>query len=310
LTELAGSAIPSATAAVVLVNTDQRDLTLACLGSLAKSSVRFGLTIVVDNASSDGSAEAIADSFPSVVVLRQPENRGFPAAANAGVAHVLGTPADYIWVLNNDTEVASNAAEQLITALSATDGAGVACPKIYFAEPRDVLWFAGGDIELKAPMGAHHRGLGERDKGSYDQPCAISFINGCAPMFHRRILERHRLFDESFFIYCEDLDLSIRLARSGVTCLYEPRAVIWHKVSQSFVKTARAGRQTYLLVRNRFIVQRRYCSTASVIALLGRYLVGSVARGAYWTAVSNGDCSRIRGLARGIIDGLRTKVVV
>jgi GT2 family glycosyltransferase len=218
--------------AIILVNWNGKNDTLECLASLRKLDTRDVHVIVVDNGSGDGSVEALRSAHPWVEIIALPENRRFAGGNNAGIGHALQSGVDHILLLNNDTLVAPDFVTHMLNRLSSEPDCGMVAPKIYYATPPDRLWFTGGIISFWTGT-MRHMGIREIDRGQYDTPREIDYATGCCILTSRRIIEQIGLLDESFFIYGEDADWSMRVRNAGYTIMYEPRARVWHKLSVS-----------------------------------------------------------------------------
>jgi GT2 family glycosyltransferase len=218
--------------AIILVNWNGKSDTLECLASLRKLDTPDVRVIVVDNGSADGSVETLRSAHPWVEIIALPENLRFAGGNNAGIAHALKLGADYVLLLNNDTFVAPDFVTQMLKRFTSEPACGMVAPKIYYAAVPDVLWFAGGEISFWTGT-MRHIGIREIDRGQYDTPHVIDYATGCCILTSRNVIERIGVLDESFFIYGEDADWSMRVRNAGYHIMYEPRARVWHKVSVS-----------------------------------------------------------------------------
>jgi hypothetical protein len=187
---------------------------------------------VVDNGSRDGSVEAIRAGYPSVDILALPENLRFAGGNNAGIAHALAGGAAFVLLLNNDTVVAPDFLTHMLNRFVGEERCGMVAPKIYYATPPDLLWFAGGEISFWTGT-MRHTGIRKADHGQYDLSRDIDYATGCCILTSREVIEKVGVLDESFFIYSEDADWSMRVRRADYRILYEPRAHVWHKLSVS-----------------------------------------------------------------------------
>jgi hypothetical protein len=188
--------------------------------------------MVVDNGSSDGSAEAIARDFPGVDLVALPENLRFAGGNNRGVRRALDAGADAVMLLNNDTEADPGLFERLLLALDQHPDAGAAAPLIYFAAPSRRIWYAGG-VLVPALGHAAHRGLRALDDGRYRSVERTGYLTGCCLVARREVWEKVGLLDERYFIYAEDADWCLRARHAGVRLVLVPTARLWHKVSAS-----------------------------------------------------------------------------
>ena len=292
----------------VVVNYNQRLLTEACVAALLRSDYPRLAVVLVDNGSTDGSGDYLRGRFPSLQVLETRRNLGFAGGSNVGLKYLLEGHVDLIFLLNNDTEVAPDCASHLASAALEHPDMAVFAPKIVYYDRPQVLWYAGGNIRLHRPQGASHFGFGNPDAGQFDVQRRVTFVSGCAMAVRRCALERIGLFDEGFFAYCEDLDWCVRAGRLGYRALYVPTARVCHRVSMTVLANPKGERLgAYLLARNRFMVQRRYGSLASAVALVPLYLASKPAQRAF-AALVRGRPQGSVALLRGIADGLRQRL--
>jgi GT2 family glycosyltransferase len=231
---------------VVVVNWNRKELLRACLRSLERQAdVRFE-TIVVDNGSSDGSAEMAEREF-GARVIRNLENRGFCAANNQGMAAAQG---DFIALLNNDAEAEPGWLAALHQACGRRPDVGMAASKILVWEDPSRIDKAGHVIW---PDGQNRgRGSGAVDRGQYDREEEVLWPDGCACLYRRAMIERIGGFDEDFFAYGDDAELGLRARIAGWTCIYTPAAVVRHHRGSTLGKGS--ARRLALIERNRVLL--------------------------------------------------------
>jgi len=202
--------------------------TLACFESLQKLDYPNKRLLLVDNGSTDGTPEAVANQFPTVELIRNETNLGFAAGMNVGLRHALSQKADYIIMVNNDTIIDPAALQKMIPLFG--DDVGMVAPKIYYAAEPDRIWSVGG---LKNPLTLEMAGdaRGDIDREQWAEVLERDYFNGCALLLSSPFLEEVGLFDERFFMYYEDSDLSIRARQAGYRLLLSPHSHVWHKVA-------------------------------------------------------------------------------
>ncbi len=210
-------------------------LTRATLDSLARCRMPEGWALhlmVVDNASTDGTAAALAADYPHVELIALPENRRFAGGNNAGLARALERGDDAVMLVNNDVLADPGLVERLLLALEQTPGAGAAAPLIYHAAPSDVVWYAGGRC---VPWLAHtsHAGIRQRDRGQWRSLADTGYLTGCCLLAMREVWQQVGMLDERYHIYAEDADWSLRARAAGYRLLFVPTARLWHEVSAS-----------------------------------------------------------------------------
>lgn len=277
---------------IIVVNWNGKADTLTCLSSLAEMDTA-GCNVkivVVDNASTDGSVEAIKKAFPKVTVLESPVNEGFTGGNNRGMRFAMDEGADFLWLLNNDTIVDTKVLAGFLRVFQ-DDSVGIAGSKIYFAPGHEfhhdrygkkergrVIWYAGGLVDW-ANMYASHRGVDEVDRGQFDIPKDTDFITGCSFMMRRDVVEKIGYLDDKFFLYLEDLDYSLRARKAGFRALYAPGSIVWHINAGSTGKPGH-GLHQYYLTRNRLLIGMRYAPMRTKLALAReaiRFVFGSSA---------------------------------
>ena len=242
-------------AAVIVLSWNAAPELAACLDALGRQSRPPERTLVVDNASLDGSAAMVAARFPTTELIRNPRNLGFSGGMNVGLRALLDGPGrpDVAVLLNQDTEVDPGWLEALLAPLAADGRAGAAGSKIRFADGR--LQHAGATIEW--PLGlVRHVGWGEPDQGQYDEERDYDLLTAAAIALRLSALQEVGLFDEGYApAYFEDVDLCWRLRRAGQRLVYAPGATLAHQESHStrdeLARMAyyHRGRMRYLLKR-------------------------------------------------------------
>ncbi len=286
--------------AAIVLNWNRREDTLECLRSLERLTYPNYDIIVVDNGSSDGSAEAIHEAFPSIQLLINTENLGFAGGNNVGIRHALGGEADYIFLLNNDTVVNAALLDELVAVAEADPQIGLVGPKIYYYDQSDKLWYAGAREQWLRRIPATV-GLDELDQGQYDQVRETAFIYGTAMLIRRRVLENIGLFDERFFAYHEDADFCMRARQAGYRCVYNPRGVLWHKVSAATRDIPHV--QDYLRAKGRilFFVKHLNGIRLPLVLLYELYRLTKV-----WVwRLRDGRIRNGRSYSQGLWDGVR-----
>lgn len=216
----------------VVVNWNGRDFVGPCLRTLLASSYGNLRVVVVDNASSDGSADMVKNVFPAVRVVRNRENRGYAAAANDGIKLAMSEGAEYVLVLNNDIEIDEGAVGAMVRAAMERPRAAFVGPLIYYADRPEVIWSAGGRVSYWTGD-IRHIGIREEDRGQYGEVTEVDYLTGCALLASARAVSEVGFMDESYFMYNEDTDWCARARERGYSVLLAPRAKLWHKVSMS-----------------------------------------------------------------------------
>lgn len=199
-----------------------------CLDALFKQTHAHFEVIVVDNASTDGTADFIADNYSKVILVRNDRNLGFAAGVNVGLRRATG---EFLVLLNQDTVVEPDWLAELVTGMSSDEQVGIGGCKI-LDWSGEKIWHTGVTLagDRKFPT---LRGAWEVDEGQYDTEEYVESVVGAAFAIRRELLERVGLFDESFHFYLEDTDYCRRAQEAGYRIKYFPLAVLRHYVAAS-----------------------------------------------------------------------------
>lgn len=234
-----GSLPPSVTVVVPSLHCDAN--LQECVTSLLGQSWPRLSIVIVDN-SGQGRARRMLTDSPQIHVLENAENLGFGAAVNRGFREF---PADYLATLNDDATASADWTRHLVEALENDPAAGMAASKVILAGT-DRLDSAG--MSVARDGSSRQRGHHEPER-FHDNPCEVLLPSGCAAMYRRRMLDQTGLFEEDFFLYCEDTDLGLRGRWAGWKCLYVPEARVFHRYSAS--AGAASSLKAWLVERNR-----------------------------------------------------------
>jgi hypothetical protein len=239
---------------IVIVTWNGLPLLQQCLPSVVATDYPNLEIIVADNASSDGSAEWIEATHPSVTVVRHPENWAFARGNNAALAHARG---DYVLLLNNDVEVPPGWLGPLVATMEAHPDVGAVQPKLLQHDVRSQFEYAGGSGGFLDRFGyPFTRGriffTLEEDQGQYDDPRDVFWATGAALLLRRRALDDVGLLDEQFWMHMEEIDLCWRLWRLGWRVRVEPRSTVYHIGGGSLPQGD--PRKTYYNFRNSLLM--------------------------------------------------------
>ena len=251
----------------VVLNWNGGDDTLAALESLDGVA-----TICVDNGSEDGSPDAVAARFPGVELIRTGVNLGFSGGNNVGIRRALARGADWVLLLNNDAVADSGLTEALAAAAEARPDAGVLACKVFFADPPDVLMYAGGRVNLRLGYWGRQDGFGQRDDGRFDTLRDVDRATGAAMAVSRAAIERAGLLDESLFAYAEDTEWCLRIREAGFGVVFVPDAKVWH-VGSASTGGMRSPTSIYYDTRNMIAVAERHDPRGAASAAIRRGVV-------------------------------------
>ncbi len=215
--------------AIVLTHGGAEEITAACIESLLAQDYGALTVLLVDNASFDGSGERLRARFPGVEYFNTGANLGYTGGNNRGIQLALSRAADYVLVVNNDTVLEQNCVTVLVESARQCPDAGLIAPKILFFDDPSLIWYAGGDFSLPRATGVHRRELERDEPGERARLEEITFGTGCCFLMPADVARKVGGFRDDFFIYGEDLELSLRLSRGGYKLYYQPAARLLHR---------------------------------------------------------------------------------
>jgi GT2 family glycosyltransferase len=252
----------------VLLTWNQKRATLNCLESLSRAGGPRSGVVVWDNGSEDGTADAVAETWPTVRIVRSPRNLGAAAGRNAAAEEaVRAFDPPYLLFLDNDTEVRPGFLEALVAPLESDPSLGQTAPKLLRLSDPSRLDMAGGARIVWWKGETAGRGWGEPDLGQYDAagPCVAG---GCT-LVRTDAFRAVGGFDTIFDPYgYEDMDFSLRLREQGYGCLYIPAAEVLHAGSQSFERGRYTARYALRKAANWMVFLFRHGPPSSRLAFL------------------------------------------
>ncbi len=232
---------------IVIPNINGIEHLKSCMPSIAAQTYIKYNVIVIDNGSTDDSLKYLKDNYPECEIIKNSYNTGFAKAVNEGIKTAIEKfNSEYILLLNNDIELKPDFLETAIDTFNATDTDIIAVKMMNFFN-RDIIDDTGNFLTRKGGT-AYPRGNGQKDEGQFDKPEYIFGACAGAAFYKAGVFKSAGLFDEKFFAYLEDIDLSFRLQLAGFKSYYQPRAVCYHKRGGSTVSSMKF--QAYMNERN------------------------------------------------------------
>lgn len=267
---------------ISLIDYNGKKNTIECLKSLDKINTDdIDTTIlVIDNASKDRVLEKDlqTENIP-VKLITNEENLGFSGGHNVGMQFAIEEDADYILLLNNDTQVDKDFMTELVKVAESDEKIAAVGSKIYFSKGNEfhkerynekelghVFWYAGGITDWNNVYGVH-RGVDEVDKGQYDTTEQTDFASGCSVLLNIKVLKEVGLFDDRYFLYYEDGDLQERIKRAGYKIFYAPKSILWH-INAASSGGSGSPLQDYYISRNRMLFGFLYAPVKTKFALI------------------------------------------
>jgi GT2 family glycosyltransferase len=285
---------------IVLLNWNGWKDTIECVESCRQLTYENFRILIVDNGSTDGSQAILRKRFPDIEIIQTGENLGFAGGNNVGIRHALDQGADYVWLLNNDTVVDTEALTAMVRVAEDDETVGMVGSKIVYHDNPRLLWYAGAVLDPQRPYHPHHRGLNEEERDQYDVVCETGYVTGCSLLARKQMMSAVGLLDDNLFLYFEDVDWCARAKTSGWKLVYCPDSVVYHKVSLS-VGGAASPTLLYYTARNRLYFVKRNFHGKLLVALLYdvfEHVLVNIKKGRFACA---------REAARGISDFMRGK---
>jgi GT2 family glycosyltransferase len=272
--------------AVIVPNWNGADSLADCLDSLQKQSLKTHI-IVVDNGSADGSLSLITQQYPDIELVKHSRNLGFSGGINAGFRLAMQQGFDYVASFNNDAVADEKWLEKLVGHLEKNETDGIATCK--FLDIDGTHLDSTGDYYTNWGL-PYPRGRGETDLKAYDGETEIFAASGGASLYRVEMLQEIGLFDEKFFAYYEDVDLSFRAQLAGWKISYVPAAVAYHKIGATSSKIK--GFTTYHTIKNLPMLLTKNMPLRYALAMrvrlnfvLGLFILRAISRGHVWSVI-------------------------
>jgi GT2 family glycosyltransferase len=282
---------------IIILNYKLAQDTIECVESIGASGYPNCEIIAVDNNSGDGSAKIIREKCPSVAVIENAANGGFGEGNNIGIRKALEGRPDYILLINNDTVVDKGFLNLLVDKMESEKNVGIAGPVICYYPQKDIVWSAGGSGGL---WRSQNRCSGRKLKDC-NLNAEVDYIPACCALVRADILARTGMFNPDYFLYSEDVDLSVRIKKAGYKLSLVPEAVIYHKSSLSTGgKTSAISR--YYATRNRFLILKLhggmldkavfYCAVLPLVTVKNVFVLDANSLSAFFQGMKDGFYGR------------------
>ncbi|MBC8122394.1 MAG: glycosyltransferase family 2 protein [Gemmatimonadaceae bacterium] len=292
---------------VLILNWNSYGYAVRCIESLQVLDYPNYRIVIIDNASVDSSEQILRAHFPELPFIQTGANLGYAGGNNRGIAYALTQGAEYIWLLNVDTYVDRRALSTLVEAMEANVRVGLAGSKIYYMEPPERICYAGGCVNFWLGI-TFHRGDSETDTGQYDQPAQVDFVTGSSLMVRSSVIKQVGPLIESYFLYFEDVEWSLRIHKAGFELLFVPDSVVWHKEGGTSGGRTNPDVIYYGIRNNLYLIERHFPVPQRLMAGLRlvlsnvRFLLRNTANTQYRSAVLQAGWDYIRR-----VTGQRTK---
>lgn len=215
------------TTAVVILNWNGLQDTIACLKSVERQVKKPDYIILVDNGSVDNSVTVLRSTFPTVEVISEPANLGFAGGVNVGIRRAKDLGCGFVGLLNNDAVASPEWLSELSKLIESDDYIGIVTSRLL--DESGTRFDSTGQAYTHWGL-PYSMGRGEVDKGQVDEAVEVFGASGGASLYRMAMLDEIGLFDESFFAYYEDVDVSFRAQLAGWKVWYCPESVAYHQI--------------------------------------------------------------------------------
>ena len=293
--------IKNSRVAIIVVNWRKYNMTANCIESVIKCNYPNYEIILVDN-ESDISKVSIFMSRENIKTILNPKNEGFSKANNQGIEYALKNNFDYILLLNNDTVINNNLIDVLIKTIQVK--------KVYAVQPLILnhdgrkIWNGGGKIN-------YFIGTFSSSKKAYDSFKLIEWFTGCCCLFDSKLFKDIGKFDERFFAYYEDVDLSLRMKKSGYKIGFTSQTDLIHLESASSkFETSKEGSLNpfvhYLNIKNHILILRKHSKIFNPIGSLLFQIFKIFSYKSYF--ILRFRFLKLRMVYKGLRDSLKTQI--
>jgi GT2 family glycosyltransferase len=285
---------------IVLVNYNGMRFMPDCLASLQQIDEPHARIVVVDNASTDGSAAWVAARYPEITLIQMPTNQGITGGNNAGIQWCLANGCEYILLLNNDTVVEPDFLRHM---LCHADSRTLVVPRIYYYDNRQLLNSHIGHFDFWRGVNVQYL-YGKPESPSSRQMHIVTMASTCAMLIPKAIIEDVGIMDDAYFLYYDDTDFIARAVNGGAVIKYIPNAVIYHRESSSSGGWTVSPLSMYYNTRNRLYFMFKHQRLKPILTFFLLYFF--VGRGVMVARyILRGEIRMASALCKGIADFFR-----
>tara|TARA_B100001750_G_C15431203_1_gene558338 strand:+ start:292 stop:1095 length:804 start_codon:yes stop_codon:yes gene_type:complete len=240
-----------------------------CINSIKKNTSNNYSIVVIDNNSSDSSIQNLPND---IEIISLDDNFGFGVGYNKGISKSITENDDYVILLNYDTIISPDFIELLLKELNERNGEYIYGVKILYHNKNDLIWYAGGNVNLSKGI-ISHKGIRTFNM-SGEESSFTDYVTGCCMIMHKDIFSRLNGFDSRFFMYNEDVDFCLRAKKMNIKCIYLPEIQVFHKVSLSLGGNY-SIKKIIKKLKSTFILYNKYYPLYKSLPLFALYLLKS-----------------------------------
>jgi GT2 family glycosyltransferase len=255
--------------AIIILNWNKKDDTLKLLRSLESIEYDNHDTVVVDNASTDGSAVAIRDQFPGIELVINTDNLGGTGGFNSGMRYALATQKyKYIWLLDNDAEIESDTLRELVDVMEQDETIGIAGSRIIDSDKRDITVEAGAFLKQDS-IGVNPLYRNSRNITIPARVMEVDYVAICSALARTSALEKVGLMDERYFIFWDDMDWGLQFKDNGFKVASVLGSVVYHP---AFTEKRGIMMDYYYGNRNSLLTYTKHTGLKKRISIFYSYL--------------------------------------
>jgi len=288
---------------IVTLTWNTTEVTCDFLHSLNRHNTYLNVeVIVVDNGSKEDPTAVFKSIYPEVKVILNGKNLGFTGGNNVGIRAAKG---DYLFIVNNDTEITPRLLEGLLEIFDLYPNAGIVSPKFHYFFKKGTIEYAGYNTVNIFTGRNGMVGCQEIDNGQYDEIMETNYAHGGGMMVPRKIIDEVGGLPEQFFIYYEEFDWCEQIKRKGYKVYYQPKSLIYHKESMTTGKASPF--KTFYHTRNRILFMRRNIPWTSFIIFLAYFTAFTIPKNSI-TFLIKGQKQHLKSFWKGILWHFNPKI--
>jgi GT2 family glycosyltransferase len=299
---------------VIIINYNGMNYLKTCLSSLEQQTYPNYRIMIFDNASTDNSVEFTRKNFPQITVIQAQKNYGFAKGNNLAMKSAFDQKADYVFLINNDTELEKDLIKKLVSVAESEESIGIVGPAVFDIRNKYSVQEMG--------MAVDRFGYPLAIKSLSQKGACIFFVSGCAILIKSKLANKIGLFDEKYFMFAEDLDFCWRGRLSGYKIVVAENARIYHasggSISGGIIKASRYEtdvKRIFLREKNTIRTLIKNYDTSNMFRVIPFYVALLLLEAIFWSSLLEINISKnvLRAVSwniRYLPDTLRQRVLV
>ncbi len=283
----------------IVLNWNSLEYTRACIASLQKQSYRSFKIVVVDNCSSDGSAEILKKEYPEHFFLQSEKNGGYAWGNNIGIRLSMKQGADFVWILNPDVCVSRESLEKLINVMTDDLSVGIAGPRLCLRQENEIKYQDGAALDKPCGYRPIHKLVNDISCLSKENIYDVDYVIGCSMLLRVEMIKQIGFIREDFFMYREDVELCLRAQRMGWRTVICTASVDERELNQNPNFPYWFKRNNVLLAR----IEKKYL-LAAILYSLGIEKIKSLSREREFRKAAE----EFAGSLRPVLEGMTFKI--